>query len=400
MAAAIDIYIAELLHEYDCVVVPQLGGFVCNYRPARIDLKQGLAHPPGKDIRFNRNLTKNDGLLVSAYAEGEGWSFAEADEKLKREVEEYWQALNQGKKLDFKKIGLLYFDEEKNLRFEPKTEISFLKNAHGFESFALPDAVLKQAQASEAKVVDLAAERVPAAETTHSQSEKAIAAIEVPLEAKEAKIFEDTPKQIPESWAGATPHLGQNRSIYWVAAACMLPFLLLSLYAGMQTGFKSPGEVQPADLIPFAARQSYQGKYKASAAEITHKQTIGHRATAAFPEGVLLFPFSFSENRIDSTAVWINLAQAEQIKTEKLPVTGKRFHIIGGCFGNKDNALNYLKSMQMKGMGAELLGLHKGLHPVSLAGFANREDALEQLKHWRNDGTSPQGWLLKKETNT
>ncbi|MFN2430356.1 MAG: hypothetical protein ABR574_10085, partial [Cryomorphaceae bacterium] len=41
--AALDQYINELLYDYDCVILPQLGGFVTNYKPAQIDEAKGIA---------------------------------------------------------------------------------------------------------------------------------------------------------------------------------------------------------------------------------------------------------------------------------------------------------------------------------------------------------------------
>ena len=47
MNTELDKYISELLFDYDCVIVPQLGGFVTNYKPAYFD--KGIAHPPSKN---------------------------------------------------------------------------------------------------------------------------------------------------------------------------------------------------------------------------------------------------------------------------------------------------------------------------------------------------------------
>ena len=42
-------YIQELLFVHDCVILPGFGGFVANYRPAKIDENQQIVHPPSKD---------------------------------------------------------------------------------------------------------------------------------------------------------------------------------------------------------------------------------------------------------------------------------------------------------------------------------------------------------------
>ena len=56
--------IKELLQLHDCVIFPNLGGFVAQYSPANFDEKKSVLSPPHKQILFNKNLVNNDGLLV------------------------------------------------------------------------------------------------------------------------------------------------------------------------------------------------------------------------------------------------------------------------------------------------------------------------------------------------
>ena len=75
-------YISDLLFLHDCVIIPDFGGFICNYKSAYIDDESGLICPPSKDILFNRNLTHNDGLLVSWIAGKENISYEKATSQL------------------------------------------------------------------------------------------------------------------------------------------------------------------------------------------------------------------------------------------------------------------------------------------------------------------------------
>ena len=54
----IEEYISDLLFEHDCVIVPDFGGFVCNYGPAAIDPAKHLFEPPAKRILFNKGLSR------------------------------------------------------------------------------------------------------------------------------------------------------------------------------------------------------------------------------------------------------------------------------------------------------------------------------------------------------
>ena len=59
-------HIEILLLENDCVIVPELGGFIAHYQPAHYEENEGVYVPPIRTVGFNSQLTMNDGLLVQA----------------------------------------------------------------------------------------------------------------------------------------------------------------------------------------------------------------------------------------------------------------------------------------------------------------------------------------------
>ena len=63
-------YIKEILLLNDCVIIPDFGGFVANYKPAMIENNRFF--PPTKEIAFNNKLISNDGLLINYISEAEG----------------------------------------------------------------------------------------------------------------------------------------------------------------------------------------------------------------------------------------------------------------------------------------------------------------------------------------
>ncbi len=71
----IEKHIALLLRNYDCVIIPGLGGFVANYSPSQFNRAKGLLSPPSKAIIFNRNLINNDGLLMNHLSVNENLSY-------------------------------------------------------------------------------------------------------------------------------------------------------------------------------------------------------------------------------------------------------------------------------------------------------------------------------------
>src|ERR1700722_6754313 len=108
-------HISELLFEHDCVIVPDFGGFVCNYAPANIDPVKHLFEPPGKRILFNKGLTRNDGLLAHHISGKMKLPYSEALDTISKEVTRYKQDLAKDKRLTLDNIGLIYMDEKGSL---------------------------------------------------------------------------------------------------------------------------------------------------------------------------------------------------------------------------------------------------------------------------------------------
>jgi hypothetical protein len=354
MNTELDKYISELLFDYDCVIVPQLGGFVTNYKPAHFE--KDIAHPPSKELRFNKNLTKNDGLLSQSISYSEGVSIQDADAILHDTVERYLSTLKESGRIELNKVGVLFIDENRQLRFKPDTTVNYLRQSFGFESFAMPAEVVAQTPVVEEKEVEKE--------------------IEPPV----------IPIAEPSSY---------RRGIYWVAAATLLPFIGMSIYLGMTTDFKSPTQITPAELIPL--RNSASPKY--AARDIT--MSIDELADETnYPENTLVFPFDFESNKVDSLGVWINMSDIPEETVLKKSFTSKGlYHIIGGCFGEKQNADKFVGRLQARGYNANILDLHKGLYRVKIESFGEYDAALNELKSTRDSGTFPNAWLLKKKTS-
>jgi hypothetical protein len=71
-------YITDLLYRYDCVIVPDFGGFITNKVGAKINKETQTFYPPTKQITFNSLLKHNDGLLANYIASSENISFEKA----------------------------------------------------------------------------------------------------------------------------------------------------------------------------------------------------------------------------------------------------------------------------------------------------------------------------------
>ena len=127
-------YIKEILLLNDCVIIPEFGGFVANYKPAMIEHNQFT--PPTKEVAFNNKLISNDGLLINYISETEGIDYFSAKQKLDSFVEETMLNLERNRNVYFDGVGYLHYDSRENLQFEPQLKENLLVESYGLQNFS------------------------------------------------------------------------------------------------------------------------------------------------------------------------------------------------------------------------------------------------------------------------
>lgn len=131
----IEHYITDLLYEHDCVIIPDLGGFIGNYTPARINPVHHTFFPPNKSILFNINLKQNDGLLANRIVQDKMIPYEEAMQSIRSFVNHCNSLLKEKKKIRLEHIGTLYTDNRGTLQFDQDKESNWLKESYGLTSF-------------------------------------------------------------------------------------------------------------------------------------------------------------------------------------------------------------------------------------------------------------------------
>ena len=112
-------HIEILLLDNDCVIVPELGGFMARHCEAHYDSEDGLFLPPQRTIGFNPQLKINDSLLAQSYIEVYDISYPEAIRRIETEVNELKQHLATEGEYELNDIGRLKVNDEGKLEFEP-----------------------------------------------------------------------------------------------------------------------------------------------------------------------------------------------------------------------------------------------------------------------------------------
>jgi cell division protein FtsN len=123
-------YIADLLYRYDCVIVPNFGGFIANKKSAQV--KNNIFTPPFKQISFNSLLVENDGLLANYIASTDKMPYKTAVNFIKYEVQEWIDKL-LSEELELEGIGTLYSAND-TIHFEPNNKVNFLTDSFGLDA--------------------------------------------------------------------------------------------------------------------------------------------------------------------------------------------------------------------------------------------------------------------------
>ena len=137
--------ISKIILLHDCVIIPDLGGFVANYKPAQLDKLAHRFMAPSREIVFNSKLSKNDGLLINWIVEEEGIGYLDAKNKVAAFVEETLHLLENGETVEFENIGNIRYDKSHNLLFEPQQHENLLTDSFGLDNIFFPELSMREA---------------------------------------------------------------------------------------------------------------------------------------------------------------------------------------------------------------------------------------------------------------
>lgn len=145
----IERHIESLLLRNDCVIVPDLGGFVAHHVDARYSEEECLFLPPTRMLGFNPQLTMNDSLLVQSYADTYDLSYPEALGRVEQEVAALRSALDEEGHCELEGLGTLYKNQEGKLSFAPCEAGILTPSLYALDSFEVKP--LETAAKSEAE---------------------------------------------------------------------------------------------------------------------------------------------------------------------------------------------------------------------------------------------------------
>ena len=123
-------HIAYLLQFHECVIIPEFGGFISNYKPALIDPVSQVFNPPSKEVIFNTRINKNDGLLMNYLVEVEKIGYHQAQTALLNFVDQLYNELEKGAKVKLTDLGSFEYDRSGNVIFAADSKFDLI-DAYG-----------------------------------------------------------------------------------------------------------------------------------------------------------------------------------------------------------------------------------------------------------------------------
>lgn len=331
-------YISKLLWEYDCVIIPDFGGFVGNYANASIHPTQHTFEPPYKQIAFNKNLQVNDGLLANAVMQGEGINFAEANNWIEQEVLRLQIRLAKKEMVEIVDVGTFFYDVERNLQFKPSGRINYRLDSYGLSAFQSP-AIKRENYADriEKQFVDRPA---------------------IPFPNKKGKL----------------------KKLWPIAVA--IPLLFLLLWIPLKSGVFGNLKANYSNLNPFASEMPalYTDGIHTFKTEIPTRSTISTLVDSSLNLTYVdlgignsyMVPVRLQDIKQEAQS----LSNAVKAEVAPLNQSGKYF-LIAGCFKEKQNADALVAELITKGFAAELAGQNSiGLYRVSFHSFSDKQAAL------------------------
>ncbi|MDR0891735.1 MAG: SPOR domain-containing protein [Mediterranea sp.] len=132
-------HIETLLLENDCVIVPGFGGFIAHYLPATHVEEENLFLPPTRVIGFNPQLKLNDGVLAQSYMSAYATSFADANHRIDKAVDELIALLHREGKASLENIGEIHYDIHGNYAFGAYENKLTTPSLYGLDAFEMKE---------------------------------------------------------------------------------------------------------------------------------------------------------------------------------------------------------------------------------------------------------------------
>jgi hypothetical protein len=358
----LELLIHDMLLNNDCIVIPNFGAFVCNYKSAVIESNKSLILPPSKEITFNPLLTKNDGILSTKIAQLLKCSYPQALQYIENHIYFWKISLQHHNYLELNELGSFRVDDNNKWIFTQNNELNFWA-----DSYALSPLKINPIQQN--KILE-----TTEIQTVHSYKKQNLKKLAIA-----ASIF--FPLLFGSIWISMHKSVNQN----WES----LDFLQW-LNSKQSNEIEVPKKVADMDISLNEVKTFFDEDEIKTLEKIGH---LGEDTVWKTEKGQRVWEDNKIETKTTST---IETKQSEtkivkekntentNINQNTPSISEEKFAIIAGCFSSIENAEKYVNELKSKGYPAKVFGTTKtGLHRVAISTFNNETEALENLSQLR-----------------
>jgi cell division septation protein DedD len=351
MKVNLDKYIKELLLQHDCVILPGLGGFIANYKPAEFDPSQKTVLPPSRQILFNPNLIYNDGLLFAHVSRETDYGYKEVQSMAEVYFKTIKYEVGKGLKFTIEDLGYFFLNKARKIEFAQESTDNLLLASYG-------------------------------------------------LSYLNYKVFDKTTGRNMKTYQAVdetNPLLRQRRIRRWIftgAAACLLASMIL---IPVKMGYLnlSSFDLNPADSF----RKTNVVQERVVPPPVADTQLAGTTAGPGEPRSRSAQPAAESIDHEASTVEPEPIEQQTESVTIDTPAkttftTETNYHIIVGSFKDLGNAQQLKQKMAGEGYEAEILTAENSFYRVSVYHYPRKGDAVTALASIRNQESYKSAWIL------
>lgn len=347
--------LAELMHDHECVIIPEFGAFISNGCPARLDYAVHRLTPPTKELAFNAQLVSDDGIFAGYLSERQHITPQQAADELHAFAMQCLAVLEVEKELQLENIGKLYYLNSQTVTFEADANVNFCGESFGLDVFTVQP-IYRSETYSEVKTV-----------------------------IEERQRAKNTPMTVVGEAAEEQPHRVTRANYKWyrmAAYSAAVATVLLLLGWGAE---KSDSRLAAWNPFFFSSPNEFIAKHlndKYNERETFIVETLK-------PVQADLTVLEKDAELVEKAVVFEDVKPLEEVKY---------YSVIGGSFDNIAAAERCAASFKAMGFEkAEVLPLNKkGNYRVEYEAVAGKDAAMARLEEIRKR-YNESAWILVKK---
>lgn len=361
-------HIEILLLSSDCVIVPDLGGFMTHHVDARYDQEDNMFIPPLRTLGFNPQLTMNDSLLAQSYIEAYDINYPEAVRRIEAEVTELKQQLYNEGFYEMTGIGMLSLNEDRRIVFEPCEAGLLTPSLYGLGAFEMLPLIQEEKGQSDKNATLVSLDNSSQSlRTTTSDGEKAII--------------------VKLSWI---------RNAAAVAAAIIVLLVLTPTLLNRHSADTQQPEMSKVDLLPLPNKNVEPKKLDTSAVNIKHdsieKASTDQEITSE--NQIITSPDTKQQQTCTQAKSETSTPQKTQETTTEEAKT--RYCLVLASQVAQQGAEDLVSKMRQQGFEDTRININKQVRRVVYGHYASEAEAYQALSKLHHVSSAfDEAWVYK-----